>query len=148
MFVILNKDIKGIGKKFQTVEVSEGYARNYLLPKKFAIIANNKTLSETNSKKSSIDFREQTKKKEAEEIKLKIEENKLIFRVKIGEGSKLFGSVTAKEICEEINNKLKYNIDRKKIELKKQIKSPGIYSIKVKLYEGITAIQRIEVIGE
>lgn len=148
MYVILNKDIKGIGKKLQTVEVSDGYARNYLLPKKLAVRANSKNLSESNSKRNAIDFKEQTKKEEAEKMKIEIEKQKLTFNMKVGKDSKLFGSITAKEICEEINKRLNFNLDKKRVEVVEQIKSPGIYNAKVKLYEGITAIQKVEVIGK
>lgn len=148
MYVILNKDIKGLGKKFQVVDVAEGYAKNYLIPKKLATVANNKTISEANSKKSAASFKSQTKKEEAEKIKEKIEKNILTFNLKMGKNSKLFGSITSKEICEEINNSFEYNIDKKKIEIDNQIKLPGTYTVKIKLYEGITAIQKIEVIGE
>lgn len=148
MKVVLNKDIKGIGKKLQVVEVSEGYARNYLLPKNLAVLANNQSVSEAKTKQSSLDFKKQTKKEEAEKIKNALEGQNLVFNVKVGEGGKLFGSITSKEISEEIKNSQGYEIEKKKIEIEGGIKTAGVYVAKIKLYEGITAIQKIEIIGK
>lgn len=148
MKVVLNKDIKGIGKKLQIVEVSEGYARNYLLPKNLAVLANNQSVSEAKTKQSSLDFKKQTKKEEAEKIKKALESQKIVFNVKVGEGGKLFGSITSKEISEEIKNRQGFEIEKKKIEIEGGIKTAGIYTAKIKLYEGITAIQKIEIIGK
>ena len=141
MKVILNQDVKGLGKKLDKVEVNEGYARNFLLPRKIAIIADNKTEAEAFSKKQAIQF------KKAIEIKERIEKTVIEFRLKMGEGNKLFGSVTNKEVKEKLQEVLKLNIDKKKIEINTQIKSAGMYEASIKLYEGVVAKLKLKVVG-
>ena len=147
MKVILNQDIKGIGKKLDKVEVSEGYARNFLLPKKLAKLADNASESEANSKKQAIQFKKDTEREKAEEIKTKIEKTVVEFRLKLGEGNKLFGSVTNKEVKEKLNETLKIDIDKKKIEIDSQVKTPGMYTASIKLYEGVVAKLKVRVVG-
>ena len=147
MKVVLIQDVKNIGKKHQIVEVSEGYARNFLLPKKLASIADNKSISEANSKNESIKFKKKTDLEEAEKIKEKIEKIYIEFKHKIGEGGKLFGSVTEKEIAEKLNEKRGIQITKKKITLKEPIKNRGNYTAKIRLYEGVIAELKIVVIG-
>lgn len=148
MQVVLNKDIKGIGKKLQIVEVSEGYARNYLLPKGLAIQANNQSISEAKTKQSSLDFKKQTRKEDAEKIKETLEREKIQFILKLGKDGRLFGSITSKEIAEEIKRVHKFDIEKKKIEIDNSIKTAGIYNARIKLYEGVTAVQKIEILGK
>ncbi|MEG0872354.1 MAG: 50S ribosomal protein L9 [Clostridia bacterium] len=145
MKVILSEDVKGIGKKLQTVNVSEGYARNYLLPKKLAILADNKASSEARTKLESQKFKKQTEINAANELKLKIEKSNIEFRHKTGEAGKLFGSVTEKEIAEKIKEKFNIQISKKKIEIKTQIKQTGTYTVSIKLYEGISANLKVTV---
>ncbi len=147
MKVILNQDIKGIGKKLDKVEVSEGYARNFLLPKKLARLADNASEAEANSKKQAIQFKKDTEREKAEEIKAKIEKTVVEFRLKLGDGNKLFGSVTNKEVKEKLNETLKLDIDKKKIEIDSQVKTPGMYMASVKLYEGVVAKLKVRVVG-
>lgn len=147
MKVVLNKDIKGIGKKLQIVEVSEGYARNYLLPRKLANIADNKSISEAKAKNDSASFKKQTEIKEAKELKEKIEKGYIKFKHKIGNNGKLFGSITEKDIAEEIEKVYNVKVDKKKITLKTVIKELGSYTADVKLYEGITAQVKISVVS-
>ena len=146
MKVVLNKDIKGLGKKLQIVEVSEGYARNYLLPKNLATIADNKSINEANNKKEAQKFKKDTEIQEANKIKEKIEKGYIEFKHKIGDNGKLFGSVTEKEIAEEIEHKYDVKIDKKKITLKEPIKQLGAYTVAVKLYEGVVANIKISVV--
>lgn len=146
MKVILNQDIKGVGKKLQTIEVSEGYARNFLLPKKLASLVDNKTTNEAKNKLESIKFKKQTDLENANEIKAKIEKNILEFKIKVGESGKLFGSLTEKEISVELKNKYDVTVDKKKINLKENIKELGAYSAEVKLYEGVIAKVRLNVV--
>lgn len=147
MKVILNQDVKGLGKKLDKVEVNEGYARNYLLPRKIASIADNKTESEANSKKQSIQFKKDTERENAVNVKEKIEKLVIEFRLKLGDGNKLFGSVTNKEVKEKLMEVSKIDIDKKKIELDTQVKTPGMYSANIKLYEGVIAKLKIRVVG-
>ena len=146
MKVVLNQDIKGVGKKHQLVEVSEGYARNFLLPKKLASIADNKNINESKNKISSIKFKKQTELEQANELKAKIEKEVVKLKHKTGENGRLFGSVTEKEIADEINKKLEININKKKIIIKNPIKQLGTYEVSLKLYEGVIA--KIKVVVE
>lgn len=147
MKVVLNQDIKGIGKKLQIVEVSEGYARNYLLPRKLANIADNKNVSEANTKSEALKFKKKTEYENALVQKEKIEALTIKFKHKVGEGSKLFGSVTEKEIADELNKLLNLELTKKKITLNSQIKTIGTFNANVKLYEGVNAKVKIVVEG-
>lgn len=147
MKVILNQDVKGLGKKLDKVEVNEGYARNFLLPRKIATIADNKTEAEAFSKKQAIQFKKDVEREKAIEIKEKIEKTVIEFRLKKGEGNKLFGSVTNKEVKEKLQEVLKLDIDKKKIEINTQIKSDGMYEASIKLYEGVVAKLKLKVVG-
>ncbi|MBR5227733.1 MAG: 50S ribosomal protein L9 [Clostridia bacterium] len=144
MKVVLLENVKKVGKKLDIVEVSEGYAKNYLLPRKLAKEANNQAISEATGQKSAIAFKKQTAKEEALMIKAKVESFNLIFKLKAQNG-KFFGSVTSKEIAEEINKLSKLQIDKKKIELDENVKRPGVYNAKIKLYEGVLANVKINV---
>ena len=146
MKVILNQDVKGTGKKFQTVEVSEGFARNFLLPKKLAIIVDNKNANEAKNKLESIKFKKNTELENANEEKRKIEKKYIELKHKVGENGKLFGSVTEKEIAAEIKNIFDIKIDKKKITLQDSIKELGSYIANVKLYEGVVAKVKINVV--
>ena len=147
MKVILNQDVKGLGKKLDKVEVNEGYARNFLLPRKIATIADNKTEAEALSKKQSIQFKKDVEREKAVEIKERIEKTVIEFRLKMGEGNKLFGSVTNNEVKEKLQEVLKLDIDKKKIEINTQIKSAGMYEASIKLYEGVVAKLKLKVVG-
>lgn len=147
MKVVLNQDVKGLGKKLQIVEVSEGYARNFLFPRKLAVIADNKNLNEAKMKSDSIAYKKKTEYDAAMELKHKIEQSFIEFRHKVGEGSKLFGSVTEKEIAEEASKKFGVQISKKKIVIKTPIKNLGHYTVNVKLYEGVIADLKIVVVG-
>ena len=147
MRVVLNQDVKGVGKKLQVVEVSEGYARNFLLPKKLANIADNKSLNEAKTKKEADKFRKDTEFANAKVQKEKIEKIYIEFKEKNRANGKLFGSVTEKEIAEKLNEKLGIEISKKKITLSEPIKQVGNYSAQIKLYEGVVANLKILVVG-
>lgn len=147
MKVVLKQDVKGIGKKLQIVNVSEGYARNFLLPKNLASIADNKNINEANTKSEALKFKKKTEYDNAIKLKEEIEKITIIFRHKVGEGQKLFGSVTEKEIADELNSKLKLDLSKKKIVLNMPIKNIGTYNANVKLYEGVIAKAKIIVEG-
>ena len=146
MKVVLTENVKGIGKKLDVVNVSEGYARNYLIPRKLAKPADNKSLSEANTKKEAIKFKQDTERDLAAKKKEQIEQVTLEFKLKTAEGGKLFGSVTSKEISDELKTKSGIEVDKKKIILEDAIKMIGTYTAKVKLYEGITANLKVNVL--
>ena len=148
MKVILTQDVKGVGKKDQILEVNDGYARNFLIPKKLGVQASTANLALLKSKQDSRDFKKQEEKKEAEQIKEKLEKIRLDIKVKSGENGKIFGGVTSKEISDVLKDKYSINIDKKKIELKETIKIVGITTIDIKLFEGIIGKVKVNVIPE
>ena len=147
MKVVLSQDVKGLGKKLQIIEVSEGYARNFLFPRKLAVVADNKNVSEANTKNAAIAYKKKTEYDAAIEIKNKIEKSFIEFRHKVGEGSRLFGSVTEKEIADEVNKKFNINVSKKKVIIKDAIKNLGTYTVSIKLYEGVIASLKIVVVA-
>lgn len=148
MKVILLDNIKGVGKKDEVINASDGYARNFLFPKKLAIEANTENMSKLSAKKNSEQFKKNVEKDNAEKLKIKLKDITLNIKVKAGENGKIFGGVTSKEISENLKNQYKIEIDKKKIELKDTIKNLGIFNINIKLFEGVIANLKINVISE
>ncbi len=147
MKVILLDNIKGVGKKDEVINASDGYARNYLLPKKLAVEATTENMNKLNSKKEAASYRKDIEKQNAEELAKKLKGIMLKIKVKAGENGKIFGGVTAKEISDNLKLQYNFNIDKKKIELKETIKTLGSFSVPVKLFEGITTNLKVEVIS-
>ena len=139
MKVILLQDIKGVGKKDEIINASDGYARNFLFPKKMAIPADEGNMARLQSKKDSQEYKKELERKDAKQVKIKIENIVLEIKVKAGENGKIFGGVTSKEISEELKNKYDIKVDKKKVMLKETIKTLGRFNIEIKLYEDITA---------
>lgn len=147
MKVILLDNVKGVGKKDEIINANDGYARNFLLPKKLAVEANNENLSKLKSKLDANAHKKMTEKQEAEEISKKLESVTLKIEVKAGENGKIFGGVTAKELSEQLKKQCKFDIDKKKFELKETIKSIGIVTVNIKLYEGVIGKLKVNIIG-
>lgn len=147
MKVILLDNIKGVGKKDEIINASDGYARNYLLPKKLAVEANAENMSKLNNKKESANYKKDQEKQQAEELAKKLKGIMLKIKVKAGENGKIFGGVTSKEISENLKSQYNFVVDKKKIELKDTIKTLGSFNVTVKLYEGILADLKVEVIS-
>ena len=137
MKVILLANVKGLGKKDEMVEASDGYARNYLLPKKLAIIADNKAQNELKGKESARQFKIDEEKKAAKEIASRLEGTVVKIRSASGVDGRLYGAVTAKDITEALEKDFGIAIDKRKLELPDVIKSYGTYSVTVKLYTDI-----------
>lgn len=148
MKVILLQNVKGSGKKSDIVNVSDGYALNYLFPKKLAIEATKNALSELNAKNNADEYKKDQLIKESKGLAKKLENAKIIIRAKSGDNGKLFGTVTAKEISNEISRQLSLSIDKKKIVFDEPIKSLGIKIVNVKLYGTITAKLNLEIVNE
>ena len=148
MKVILKQDIKGVGKKDQIINANDGYARNFLFPKDLAVPADKGNMTNLQSKKSSEEHRKNLEKEAAIETKKKIEGILLKLPVKSGENGKVFGSVTAKEIGESLEKQYEIKVDKKKIDLKESIKNLGMFNIEIKLYDGVLAKLKVNVIGE
>lgn len=139
MKVILLSDVKGSGKKGDLVNVSDGYARNFLLPRKLAKEANAQAISELKNAKEAEQHRIEMQKKEAIEIANKINEKTLKFYAPAGQRGRLFGSITSKEIALELKKVYDIDIDKRKISMKEDIKAFGTYECEIKLFAGITA---------
>ncbi len=145
MKVILCADVKGQGKKDQIVEVSDGYARNFLFPKKLAVPADNKALNEIKNKEASKQHKIDVGRAEAKDIAKKLESLVVVFEYAAGPDKKLYGSVTAKDIAEELQKKHGITIDKKKITLAEPIKSFGTFKADVKLFNDVSGKITIEV---
>lgn len=148
MKVILKENVKSIGKKDEIVNVSDGYARNFLFPKNLAVEANPSNLAKLKTKKDSENFKKNQEKEEALALADRMEKVRLHFKVKTGENGKVFGGVSSKEIAEKLEKEYNFKVDKKKIELKETIKTLGITKVSVKLYEGVVANVNVEVLGE
>lgn len=148
MKVILKADIKGVGKKDQVINASDGYARNYLFPKNLAVEANGENMSKLKAKQDSNAFKKSQEKEEAQKVAEKLSKILLKIKVKAGENGKIFGGVSSKEIAENLEKQYKIKIDKKKIDLKETIKTLGEFTIEIRLYEGVLGKVRIDVISE
>ena len=137
MEVILLQDVKALGKKRQIVKVNDGYARNFILPKKLGVEANSKNLNDLKLQKAH-------EAKVAAEIK----EKEVVLKLKLGEGGKTFGSVSSKEIADAAKEQLGYDIDKKKIQLKESIKTLGVHNVPIRLHAKVTAELKVKVVEE
>ncbi len=148
MKVILTQDIKSVGKKGQIIDASDGYARNYLIPKKLAVVADATNLNELKMKQDANKYRRDMTMANAKELSEKMKGYELIFKIKAGDNGKTFGSVTSKDIAEQLNKKYFVEVDKKKICLDDAIKTLGVYNIEIKLFEGISGFIKVSVIAE
>ena len=144
MKVILLADVKGQGKKGELCNVSDGYARNFLFPKKLAVEADAAALSELNSRKASAEHHKSEEIAAAKKLAADLEGKRFTLTAKAGANGKLFGSVTSKEIAAEVTRATGISIDRKKLNVA-DIKAYGEYTAEIKLYTGITAKFTVEV---
>ncbi|MEE1246520.1 MAG: 50S ribosomal protein L9 [Acutalibacteraceae bacterium] len=144
MKVILNQDVKGLGKKGELVNTSDGYARNFLFPRKLAAEANSQAMTELQNRENSKKHKIAVETQEAKDAAAKIEGKIIKVTAKAGQGGRLFGSVTSKEIAAEMKNQFGIDIDRRKITVN-DIKAFGTYPATVKLYQGVTAEFKVAV---
>ena len=145
MKVILLQDIKGTGKKGELINVSDGYARNYLFPRKLAREADAQAMNELKNAEQSKQHKIAVETAEAEANKKRLEGQTLVMTAKAGQGGRLFGSVTSKEIANALKQKYSLDIDKRKIVLDNDIKAFGTYNCEVKLYTGISAAIKVMV---
>lgn len=147
MKVILLQDVKGMGKKGEVKNASDGYARNFLLKKGLAIEATNQAMSELNSKNEAVAHHKAEEKKAAENDKARIDGKTLKITAKCGENGKLFGAVTSKELAEQLQKEFSIKVDKKKITAP-DMKNTGNYSFSVKLYQGVVASLSVEIVAQ
>lgn len=139
MKVVLLQDVKGSGKKGELVTVSDGYARNFLFPRKLAKEVNAQVMNELRNHEEAARYREETERKAAQDAAAKLDGKTVKLYAKAGQGGRLFGSVTVKEIAEELKKTFDLDIDKRKIVLSQDIKAFGTYECEIKLYSGISA---------
>ena len=147
MKVILTQDIKGVGKKDEIINANDGYARNFLLPRKLAVEANAQNMSLLQGRKDSANFKKEQEKENALMLQEKLSKIRLKIKVKAGGNGKIFGSITSKEVATELKNQYNIEVDKKKILLKDSIKEIGVFNIEIKLYEGIIGKLKIDIIA-
>ena len=148
MEVILLEDVKSLGKKGDVVKVNEGYARNFILPKKLGVEANNKNMNDLKLAKKREEKEAAENLAAAKELAEKIEAATVTVKMKVGEGGKTFGTISTKEVSEAAKKQLSMDIDKKKMKLDEPIKSLGSHIIQVKLHKEVTAKLTVKVEAE
>ncbi len=147
MKVILLQDVRGSGTKGQIVNVADGYARNMLIPKGFAIEATAKNLNELKAKKEALAHRKEIELEGAKKIAERLGGAIITIKAKAGENGKLFGSITAKDISEKIKKLYKVEIDKRWINVQSGIKSIGAHDITIRLHSEVTVAVKVDVAG-
>lgn len=148
MDVILLEDVKNVGKKGEVVKVNDGYGRNVLIKQKKALEATGKNLNDLKLKKANDDKIAAENLETAKELGKKIEESEITVSIKVGEGGKTFGSISSKEIAEEVKKQLGFDVDKKKVLLKDAIKSVGNFDVNIKLHPQVTTTLTVKVVGK
>lgn len=145
MEIILLQDVKTLGKKGERVKVNDGYARNFILPKKLGVEANAKNLNDLKLQKANEERIAAKKLQEAQELQAKLEAKPVSVSVKVGEGGRVFGSVSTKEIAAACAQQLGFEVDKKKMVLAEPIKACGTVVVPVKLHKDVTAKLTVQV---
>ena len=148
MKVILLKDYKDLGKAGSLVEAKDGFARNFLFPRKIAIEANEENLAASKVQKAKEAEIEAQNREDAKKLKEKLEKSKVEIKAKGGENGKLFGAVTSKDISTAMEKQLGVKLDKKKIELGDNIKTAGLKEVTLKLYPEINATLKVSIVTE
>ena len=148
MKVILLADVKGTGKKNEVAEVSEGYARNFLFPRKLAVEATAAQLNSIRLKQDAQAHRKQQEKQDAQALAQKMEGKRVKIAARVGKDGRLFGSITAKEIAQAMQQQLGMEVDRRKVELAEPIRALGSVQVLVRYYPEITFNIMVDVVGE
>lgn len=148
MKIILLEDVKSLGKKGEIVNVSDGYARNAILPKKLGVEATSKNLNDLKLQNQHADKVAAENLQHARELAKEIEEKKVIVKIKTGEGGRIFGSVSTKEIAQAAKEQTGLDLDKKKMQLPESIKALGVYEVPVKLHPQVTTKLKVQVVEE
>ena len=146
MKIILLEDVKSLGKKGEIVNVSVGYARNAILPKKLGVEATSKNLNDLKLQNQHADKVAAENLENAKELAKVVEQQKVVIKIKSGEGGRIFGSVSTKEIAKAAKDQLKLDIDKKKMVLPEPIKSIGSFEVPIKLHKEVTARLSVKVV--
>lgn len=148
MKVILLEDVKSLGKKGDIVEVNDGYARNFILPKKKGVEADNKNLNDLKLQKKNDEKVAQEKLEDAQVLAEKLAEKSITIKMDAGVEGKLFGSISTKDVANETKNQLGLEIDKKKVVLPENIKSLGKYDVKIKLHPKVQGTLVVDVVAK
>lgn len=145
MKIILLEDVKSLGKKGEIIEASEGYARNFILPKKLGVEANGKNLNDLKLQKANEEKIAKEKYDEAVAFGKELETKEVVVKMKAGEGGRVFGSVSSKEIAAAAKEQCNMEIDKKKIQMPEALKAFGAYEVTVKLHPKVSAKLKVKV---
>ena len=148
MKIILLEDVKSLGKKGEIVNVSDGYARNMILPKKLGVEATSRNLNDLKLRKANEEKVAQENLDAAKAFAQDLSTKEVILTLKVGEGGRTFGSVSSKEIAEEVKKQMNLTVDKKKVQLKEPIKALGTFAVPVKLHTKVTAELKVVVTEE
>lgn len=148
MKVILNRDVKDVGKAGEVVNVAEGYARNFLLPRKLAVEAKAGALEVIAKKKKVLEIKGEHALAEAKELAEKIDSLRVVIHGKTGAGTKLYGAITSQEIADALLKEHSISVDKRKLHINDPIKSVGTFEVPVKLHHDVSAVIHVEVVGK
>ena len=148
MKVILLEDVKSLGKKGEIVNVSDGYARNYVLPKKLGVEANSANMNDLKLQKANADKVAQEQLEAAQRLAEIMETKEVVLKMRSGEGGRAFGSISSKEIAAAAKQQCALELDKKKIQLPEAIKALGVYEVSVKLHTKVTGKLKVKVVEE
>ena len=148
MKVILMEDVRTLGKKGEIVNVSDGYARNYILPKKLGVEANSANMNDLKLQKANADKVAQEQLEAAQKLAEILKTKEVVLKMRSGEGGKAFGSISSKEIAAAAKQQCALELDKKKIQLPEAIKALGVYEVGIKLHAKVTGTLRVKVVEE
>ncbi|MBK5253140.1 MAG: 50S ribosomal protein L9 [Peptostreptococcaceae bacterium] len=148
MLVILKQDVKGTGKAGDVMKVSDGYARNMLIPKGLAIMATDKNVRSVEKQKKVLKEKQDKEKEKAVNKAIELKEKSVIIKTKTGDNGKLFGSITTMDIAKALKEQESVDVDKKKILLKTPIKQIGVFEVDIKIYPEVVATVKVEVIAD
>ena len=148
MKIILLEDVKSLGKKGEIVNVSDGYARNFVLPKKLGLEANSANMNDLKLQRANADKVAQEQLEHAQALAKELETKEVIVKMKSGEGGKTVGSISSKEIAAAAKSQCGLELDKKKIQLPEAIKSLGVYEVGIKLHTKVTGKLKVKVVEE
>lgn len=148
MKVILLQDVKSLGKKGEIVNVSDGYARNYVLPKKLGVEATSANMNDLKLQKANADKIAQEQLEAAQQLAALMENKEVVLKMRSGEGGRSFGSISSKEIAAAAKQQCNLELDKKKIQLPEAIRALGVYEVNVKLHAKVTGSLRVKVVEE